>query len=179
MTEGSPVSPVVEEGIGLDVSAYIEEIPGPEIVELMDRLMQPSLGPLDSTARAPSALVVTRSADEDLPFTEALRDDGWVVLSCSGPGQGGCPLMRNERCPMREIVDVAVVFVDGSNAQPGLAAIPRIRCAADPSSPGMVVMEGRSDAAAYAGFTGTIGARRGPGALLDAIDTVLEGAASR
>lgn len=125
-----------------------------------------SLGP-------PVALVVSEHLSDAAPVEEALRDEGWLVTTCAGPGGGDCPLMRGERCFLRESVDAAVVFVDMKGLPGGLGTMPRLRCAADSASPGVVAVESSVEPTRYGGGTACVGALRGPDAVLEAISALL------
>ena len=121
----------------------------------------------------PVALVVSEHLGDAAPFQAALRDEGWLVTQCAGPGGGDCPLMRGERCSLRESVDAAVVFVDMKGHPGGLGTIPRLRCAADSASPGVVAVENSIEPTRYGGGTACVGALRGPNAVLKAISALL------
>ena len=123
--------------------------------------------------RTPAALVVSHHAGDDGPVREALENDGWFVKSCSGPGKGDCPVMRGQRCSLRESVDAAVVFVDSNRLTGGLGMIPRLRCAADSASPGVVAIEGSVESTRYAKNTACVGVLRGPDAVIGAISALL------
>lgn len=122
------------------------------------------------------ALIVTRVAGDEAALREAFEDDGWFVKSCAGPGKGDCPIMRGERCLLRELVDAAVVYVDGKQLAGGLGSIPRLRCAADSASPGVVALEGRLDPPRYERGTAAVGTLRGPESILTAISALLAAA---
>lgn len=156
----------------MDMQGHTLDLGRPELQELMNRYT-------DSTPRAqtsifgpPSALVVSRHPGDELPVREALENDGWFVKSCSGPGKGDCPVMRGERCPLRESVDAAVVFVDANRLAGGLGNIPRLGCAADSASPGVAVVEGSMEPTRFASGTACVGALRGPDAVLSAISAL-------
>lgn len=121
----------------------------------------------------PVALLVPRLAGDEAPVRRALEDEGWFVRTCAGPGNGRCPLLRAARCPLRESVDVAVVFVDPTEAPRALRTMPRVRCAADTSSPGVLALENRLGPPQYSGGTATVGSLRGPGGVLSAISALL------
>ena len=92
-----------------------------------------------------SLLIVGRGVRR---YRGASRDPagGWVAIdSCIGPNGANCPLLRGRgACTKRECADVAVVFVDAAHSVTG--SLPLVRCAADPSSPAVVALEGQADA---------------------------------
>ena len=149
------------------------ELGRPELKELMNRYS--CLTPRFQTTLLgpPAALIVSNRPGDDVAVREALQTDGWFVKSCSGPGNGDCPVLRGERCPLRESVDAAVVFVDPERLAGGLGAIPRLRCAADSASPGVIALEGSLEPTRYGRGTASVGALRGPDAVLSAISTLL------
>ena len=145
----------------------------PELAVLMDRysshqprMQTPLLSP-------PTALIVTRRPGEEAPLREALENDAWFVKTCAGPGKGDCPIMRGERCSLRESADAAVVFVDPGDSMGRISSLPRLRCTADSCSPGVVAVEGSLDSPRYSGSIATVGSLRGPQAILKAIAALL------
>jgi hypothetical protein len=145
----------------------------PELRELMNRYSCATPPANTTLLGPPAALVVSNHPGDAQPVREALENNGWFVKSCAGPGKGDCPVMRGERCPLRESVDVAIVFVDQNRAVGGLGNIPRLRCAADSASPGVVAIEGSLEPARYGRGTACVGALRGPAAVLEAISALL------
>ena len=145
----------------------------PELAVLMNRYCPESPRAQASVLSPPSALIVTRRLGDEAPIREALENEAWFVTTCAGPGKGDCPVMRGERCPLRESVDAAVVFVDPKDLAGNLGALPRLRCAADSSSPGVAVMEGRLDPPTYAAGVAAVGLLRGPRGILAALKGVL------
>jgi len=106
-----------------------------------------------------SALIVGQGVDEAADLRTALIDDGWRITSCDGPANANCPLLRGgESCPKRECADVAVVYVDAARSVKG--SLPLVRCAADPSSPGVVALEGQADEPTINGDRALVGALR-------------------
>jgi hypothetical protein len=120
---------------------------------------------------SPTAVIVTRRSGQEGPIKEKLENEGWSVEVCDGPGRKVCPLMTGESCELREEADAAVVFMSPAE---GTASTPRVRCAADPSSPGVVVLEGRLDAPRFIGTTATVGALRGPEAAVSTACELLD-----
>ena len=97
------------------------------------------------------------------------------MKTCAGPGTTRCPIMRGEPCSLRESVDVAVVYVDPDGFCGGTNMIPRLACAADSSSPGVIALEGRLDGPEFASGTAAIGALSGPAAILATLKRLLLG----
>jgi hypothetical protein len=122
----------------------------------------------------PAALIVTRKEGEEAVLREAIEAQGWFVKTCAGPGATNCPVMRGEPCALRQSVDAAVVYVDADGLCGGTGNIPRLRCAADSASPGVVAFERRFDPPQFTSTTATIGALRGPGAILAALRRLLQ-----
>ena len=118
----------------------------------------------------PTAVIVTRWSGQEDPVKKELENEGWSVAVCDGPGKTLCALMRGEPCALRDKVDAAIVFMSPAE---GTASTPRIRCAADPSSPGVVAMEGRIDPPRFIGTTATVGAKRGPGEVVSTVCELL------
>lgn len=146
----------------------------PELAQVVDRYVTKAPAHQVSPVGASNALIVKCSGErEEVPFRKAFEEQGWFVKTCLGPGKADCPIMRGERCPLRESVDAAVVFVDPWAPHCRLGAIPRLRCAADSSSPGVVALEGRLDPPRYGSTTAMVGALAGPEAVLHAVSTLL------
>ena len=157
----------------LELMGNVLDLGRPELAVLMHRYCSKPSQMQTSLLGPPSALIVTRRPGEEAPLREALENDAWFVKTCAGPGKGDCPVMRGERCPLRESVDTAVVFVDPKEPSGSLGMIPRLRCAADSSSPGIVALEGSLAPARFSGGTATVGSLRGPKAVLGVIATLL------
>jgi hypothetical protein len=157
----------------MEVLGHPLDLGRPELKELMNRYSCVTPRAQTALLGPPSALIVTNHPGDDAPVREALENEGWFVRSCLGPGKGDCPVMRGERCPLRESVDAAVVFVDPNRLAGGLGTIPRLRCAADSASPGVVAVEGGLEPTRYGRGTACVGALRGPTAVLDAISALL------
>lgn len=118
----------------------------------------------------PAVLVMGRSDEDAEPVSCVLRSAGYDVLTCGGPGRGGaCPLMMGERCPLRELVDAAVVFVEGREPA---GALPRLTCAAQGPSPAVVALEGKATPLTIRGRQALIGAKNPADALVRAVDRV-------
>lgn len=141
----------------------------PELEKVMERYCRATPRATTTLLGPPAALIVSNRSGDDTPVREALESSGWYVESCSGPGKGDCPIMRGERCALRESVDAAVVFVDPNRLAGELGSIPRLRCAADSASPGVVALVGSLEHARYGTGTACVGALQGPDAVLAAI----------
>ena len=125
--------------------------------------------------RRPRALIVSDPGGQDGLVRKSLERDGWHVATCTGPGEAICPIMRGQSCGLRQSVDAAVVFASPRERERYLTRMPRLRCAADPSSPGLVALEGRFDPPRYTERPATVGSLRGPDAVVAAL-TALAGA---
>ena len=145
----------------------------PELASPMKRYVSEPTRTQASLLAPPTALIVRRVPGEEAPLREAFENDGWFVKTCAGPGNGNCPIMRGERCPLRESVDAAVVYVDPQQLTGGLGSIPRLRCAADSASPGVVALEGRLGPPRYGRGTAAVGALGGPESILTAVSALL------
>ncbi|MFP5298356.1 MAG: hypothetical protein ACLGHL_05165 [Actinomycetota bacterium] len=117
----------------------------------------------------PAVLVMGRGSEGAEPVSGALRSAGYDVLTCGGPGRGICPLMLGERCPLRELVDAALVFVDGRVPQ---GALPKLTCAAQGPSPAVVALEGKFTSLRIQGRQAVIGAKVSVEALAGAVELV-------
>jgi hypothetical protein len=118
-----------------------------------------------------SALIVGLSVDEASELKGALLDDGWRIRSCDGPAHVSCPLLQGrESCSKRECADVAVVYVDANRSVTG--SLPLVRCAADPSSPAVVALEGQADEPLIDGDRALVGALRSARTIADTVDAI-------
>ncbi|MGI8708928.1 MAG: hypothetical protein ACR2LG_12130 [Actinomycetota bacterium] len=145
----------------------------PELAALTQRYLSEPARTQTALLSPPTALIVRRVAGEETLLKEAFEHDGWFVKTCAGPGKSDCPILRGERCPLRESVDTAVVYVDPQQLAGGLGSIPRVRCAADSASPGVIALEGRLDPPRYGRGAATVGAFRGPEAILTAVSALM------
>jgi hypothetical protein len=141
----------------------------PELRSLMERYVSEPARRTPALLDPPTALVVGRSPGEDEPVRQALREEGWTVVTCEGPSVEGCPVMRGNACPLRASADAAVVYVS-----PGAPSLPRLRCAADSASPAVVAVESSFDPPRYGTSTATVGALRGPQAVMKALHRLLD-----
>lgn len=105
-------------------------LPGGEIEEVFSRYLKPSV------------LIMGRAEDRLDGLRGKLTSLGWDVFTCEGPGHTPCPVLRGSQCPLRELVDAALVFVDGRTPA---GALPRLTCAAQDSAPVVIALEGRLD----------------------------------
>lgn len=174
MTKSTLLDPMPD----LELMGNILDFGRPELGVLMDRYCPKSPRAQASALGPPSALVVSYHPAVATPVREALEKEGWFVKSCAGPAKGDCPLMSGKRCALRESVDAAVVFVGPSRLDGGLGSIPRLRCAADSASPGVVAVERSVQPTRYAKGTACVGALRGPNAVIEAISALLTNGAS-
>lgn len=158
----------------IELRGHVLDLGRPELAALMDRYVSHDNRPTPGLLQPPTALIVTHRSDEEAPLKEALENDAWSVKTCAGPGKGDCPVMRGERCPLRGSVEAAVVFVDAKSLNGGSGSIPRLRCAADSASPGVVALERTFDPIKYGNGIASVGALRGPRAVIEAITTLLE-----
>ena len=118
-----------------------------------------------------SALVVGRSADDTEELRATMLEGGWQFESCIGPKGVNCPLLRGKGpCTKRECADVAVVFVDAAHSITG--SLPLVRCAADPSSPAVVALEGQADPPVMNGDRALVGALRTARTIADTAKTI-------
>jgi hypothetical protein len=143
----------------------------PEILGSPPNLNRPELRGVLQRYVSRSALIVGRSLDEAADLKTALLDDGWRITSCGGPAHTSCPLLRGrESCPKRECADVAVVFMDAARSVAG--SLPLVRCAAEPSSPGVVALEGQADEPTIKEDRALVGALRTGRTIADTVDAV-------
>jgi len=118
-----------------------------------------------------SALIVGRSAVEASDLKAALLDGGWRISSCNGPAHANCPLLQGRAsCSERERADVAVVYVDANRSVTG--SLPLVRCAADPSSPAVVALEGQADGPMIDGDRALVGALRTARTIAGTVATI-------
>ena len=120
-----------------------------------------------------TALIVGRSVDGASDLKRALLDDGWQVSSCNGPVHASCPLLQGKgSCFKREDADVAVVYVDANRSVS--ASLPLVRCAADPSSPSVVALEGQADEPIVDGDRALVGALRTARTIADTVAAITD-----
>lgn len=163
----------LERPSNIELTGHVLDLGRPELAALMDRYVSHDNRSTPGLLDPPTALIVTRRPGEEAPLREALENDAWFVKTCVGPAEGDCPVMRGERCSLRESVDAAVVFVDPKQLHGGSGSIPRLRCAADSASPGVVALEQSFGPVRYGRGIATVGALRGPKAVLEAVSALL------
>ena len=147
----------------------------PEIVGSPLDLNRPELRRVLERYVPRSALIVGRGVDETADLKTALLEDGWRITSCDGP-DASCPLLLGKKsCPKRECADVAVVYADAARSVAG--SLPLVRCAADPSSPGVVALEGQADEPTINGDRALVGAMRTGRTIADTVAAVSAGQA--
>lgn len=118
-----------------------------------------------------SALIVGRSMDKTSDLKMALLDDGWRIRTCNGPAHVNCPLLQERGpCSKRKCADVAVVYVDVNRSVTG--SLPLVRCAADPSSPAVVALEGQADEPMIDGDRALVGALRTARSIADTVAAI-------
>lgn len=169
----------------MNSTTALERMPDAELVEepldttrselqgLMDRYRTKSPGAQRSIVGPPTAVIVTRHPGEEAALRQPFADEGWAVKTCAGPGTGDCPLMHGGRCGLRKSADAAVVYVDANEFSGSLGTVPRLRCAADSSSPGVVVVKGSRESARFLGRSATIGTLRGAGEIVDTVTALV------
>lgn len=166
-------------------------MPDPELVGSPFDLSRPEFGPLMERyvsrrgrrhghllGPLATALIVNRAGIDEEPLKESLEAEGWFVKSCPGPAKTQCAILRGEPCPVRESVDVAVVYVDQKAMWPGSGMLPRLRCASDSASPGVIALEGSFEAPRFGRGKATVGALRAPEVVIDLIDELCSGSHS-
>jgi hypothetical protein len=136
-------------------------------------LDRPELNGLLKRYSPRSALIVGRGFEDTLDLRATLLEDGWQVKSCTGPAGTSCPLLEGKgACTKRERADIAVVYVDAAHSVAG--SLPLIRCAADPSSPAVVALEGQADAPIIDGDRALVGALRSARTMADTVESLSE-----
>ena len=145
----------------------------PEILGSPLDLNRPELRGVLERYVSRSALIVGRGADESSDLKAALLEDGWRIRSCNGPAHTSCPLLEGRgSCAKREYADVAVVYVDANRSVAG--SLPLVRCAADPSSPAVVALEGQADEPVIDGDRALVGALRTARVLTDTVAAIAD-----
>ncbi|MGH2826185.1 MAG: hypothetical protein ACRDKF_04360 [Actinomycetota bacterium] len=143
----------------------------PEVLGSPLDLNRPELGDVLERYVSRSALIVGRGADDASDLKAALLEDGWRIRSCTGPAHTSCPLLEGRgSCAERECADVAVVYVDANRSVAG--SLPLVRCAADPSSPAVVALEGQADEPVIDGDRALVGALRTARVLADTVAVI-------
>ena len=161
---------MLEPLISNELLGYTLNLARPELAELMSRYVPSNPHTPAQLLGPPSAVIVTRWPGQELPIKNELENDGWSVEVCDGPGRKVCPLMGGRPCALRSNADAAIVFMSPAEDMP---STPRVRCAADPSSPGVVALEGRVDPPRFSGTTAVVGAMQEPNAVVSAVSELL------
>jgi hypothetical protein len=143
----------------------------PELLGSPLDLSRPELRGVRNRYISRSALIVGRRDGEGTDLETAFLADGWRVISCDGPAGVSCPLLqRSGACSTRACADVAVVYVDANRSV--MSSLPLVRCAADPSSPAVVALEGQADAPMIDGDRALVGALRTARIIADAVAAI-------
>jgi hypothetical protein len=137
-------------------------------------LGRPELKPIRDRYATRNVLVVEGRSDSTL-FRDAFLAAGWRVHTCAGPGRTKCPVLSGKDCAIRESADVAVVYVDVARMAAAGATIPRVRCAADGASPGIVALEGRTSAPQSIGRQAVVGALAEPQRIVELAESLWQG----
>lgn len=146
----------------------------PELLDHRLDLRRSELRPLRDRYFPADALVVRGSASgHDLE--QGLLEAGFRLSRCEGPGRTRCPILEGKPCPIRDRSDVAIVHIDGRLAWPGSGLLPRLICAANSSSPAVVVLERRGDPPARHQRNVVIGELRPVGELVAATRDLVDG----
>ena len=169
------MSNMTEDGLrNPELMAPTLDLGRPELAEVMARYVPGIPLGVDMKPSERSALVVQNGMTSGTETKEAFEHAGFAVTECEGPSSGHCPLLRHEKCELREAADVAVVFVDLEVGDPHVSSLLRIRCAADASSPGVVAIDGSIESPRFTRDKAVIGARRGPEALVKTALSLLD-----
>ena len=158
----------------VELSGHALDLGRPELEPLMERYRSAPVDRSSLLVMPPTALVVGWSDVDEVPLTETLENDGWAVRHCEGPGAGSCPVMHGKPCPLRRSVDAAIVFADLRGSDRYLGALPRLRCAADSASPGLVALVGRHDRPTFSGSVATVGGARDPRSISNTLTELIE-----
>jgi len=120
---------------------------------------------------APRLLLVGERAEEDLrALHRELRDDGFFLETCPGPGNSACPVISGRPCPAHGDPVAAVVIRHRGEVE---ALAP---CGEAFKIPELAVEEDSDRAPEFVGRYGRVGLERGPEAVTEALDRLLEGA---
>jgi hypothetical protein len=117
----------------------------------------------------PRLLVVGERADEDLELLRTeLRADGFELETCPGPGSSACPVVSGRPCPAHGDPVAAVVIRHPGEAD---ALAP---CGEAFRIPELAVEEDSDREPEFVGRYGRVGLERGPEAVTEALDRLLE-----
>lgn len=118
----------------------------------------------------PRILVVGERSEEDLePLRRELRADGFVLETCPGPGNSACPVISGRPCPAHG-EPVAAVVIRHPGDRDALAP-----CGEAFRIPELAVEEDSDREPEFVGRYGRVGLVRGPEAVTEALDRLLEG----
>lgn len=118
----------------------------------------------------PRLLVVGERAEEDLePLRRELRADGFELETCPGPESSACPVVSGRPCPAHG-EPVAAVVIRHPGETDALAP-----CGEAFRIPELAVEEDSDREPEFVGRYGRVGLERGPQAVTEALDHLLEG----
>ena len=150
-TDTAPLPPLWE---------YADEVPARIESELL-KLCRPESG------REP-VLIVGR---ETKRLSRAIAASGHAVAHCAGSNEN-CPLLRNERCNLRDEAGAIVLRVapfDDERSHPAYRL-----CTAEEDTPCLIVFEGRAAPLTRHGRVARIGGMRGSSGAAAALERLLE-----
>lgn len=136
-------------------------------------LTRPDLGPLVERYAHRLALMVGRRADRAAELGKTLRQRGFLVTVCEGPGRVPCPLLAGRPCPLREAADVTIAFVEDIGTPQGLSS-PKVACAGHSASPAVIAVEGSYSPERRDGRYAVLGALRRASNIADAAEEILD-----
>ena len=154
-----------------EIREPVLDLARPELFGVLSRYVHPASvkSPISVSG---TALIVGAEEQTETLLGLALADRGWDITTCDGPSASRCPMMFGGECTLRNDADAAVVFVDTSiGSQAGV--LPKLRCAADHSSPYVLVLEGRLDGAQKRIGGTVIGSQRGATAIAEAVEAAV------
>jgi hypothetical protein len=121
----------------------------------------------------PRLLVVGERAEEALePLRRELREDGFVLETCPGPESSACPVVSGRPCPAHGD-PVAAVVIRSPGDTDALAP-----CGEAFRIPELAVEEDSDREPEFVGRYGRVGLERGPEAVTEALDRLLEGSSA-
>lgn len=145
----------------------------PELLAPRLELSRPELEGISRRYAPPQILIV--GPDRGVPVEDGLRERGWEVTTCAGPGKTDCPLLRGSECDLRKDADVALVHVDPSRGSSDGRTLARVRCAVEGGSPALLALDGRLDKARVDASATTIGAARSVEEIVAAVEQLHSG----
>lgn len=121
----------------------------------------------------PRILVVGGRPEEDLePLRRQLQADGFVLETCPGPRNSACPVLSGRPCPAHG-EPVAAVVIRHAAGTDALAP-----CGETFRIPELAVEEDSDREPEFVGRYGRVGLQRGPEAVTETLDRLLEGSAA-